>query len=75
MFAHGFAITYGEIEPAPRSTSAWSRPKAPGHLVRRQYQEGHGVPGLMAVHQDATGTARDLVAGLRQGHRLHARPA
>jgi ketol-acid reductoisomerase len=61
MFAHGFAITYGEIEPPEGVDVGMVAPKSPGHLVRRQYQEGHGVPGLVAVHQDATGTARDLV--------------
>ena len=48
-------------------------PKGPGHLVRRQFTEGRGVPGLVAVHQDATGEARDARARLREGHRLHAR--
>ena len=57
----------------PASTSRSSRPKGPGHLVRRQYTEGSGVPGLIAIHQDATGNAQALGAGLRQGHRLHAR--
>ena len=42
-------------------------PKGPGHLVRRQYEEGHGVPCLMAVHQDATGNAHDLVLAYAAG--------
>jgi ketol-acid reductoisomerase len=42
-------------------------PKSPGHLVRRQYKEGNGVPGLTAVHQDATGEARDLVLAYAKG--------
>ena len=42
-------------------------PKGPGHLVRRQYEEGEGVPGLIAVHQDATGGARDLVLAYAKG--------
>jgi ketol-acid reductoisomerase len=42
-------------------------PKSPGHLVRRQYQEGNGVPGLIAVHQDATGDARDLALAYAKG--------
>jgi ketol-acid reductoisomerase len=67
MFAHGFAITYGEIEPGPEVDVGMVAPKSPGHLVRRQYQEGHGVPGLAAVHQDATGTARDLVLAYAKG--------
>ena len=61
MFAHGFSIHFGQIEPPPASTSAWWLPRGPGHLVRRQFTEGRGVPCLMAVHQDATGDARDLV--------------
>ena len=44
-------------------------PKGPGHLVRRQYEEGKGVPVLIAVYQDASGKARDAGARLRQGHR------
>src|SRR5215203_1362299 len=67
MFAHGFAITYGEIEPGPGVDVGMVAPKSPGHLVRRQYQEGHGVPGLAAVHQDASGTARDLVLAYAKG--------
>jgi ketol-acid reductoisomerase len=67
MFAHGFAITYGEIEPGPEVDVAMVAPKGPGHLVRRQYQEGAGVPGLLAVHQDATGNARDLALAYSKG--------
>src|SRR5215208_7687212 len=67
MFAHGFAITYGEIEPAEGVDVGMVAPKSPGHLVRRQYQEGHGVPGLVAVHQDASGTARDFVLAYAKG--------
>jgi ketol-acid reductoisomerase len=67
MFAHGFAITYGEIEPSPEVDVAMVAPKGPGHLVRRQYTEGAGVPGLMAVHQDASGTARDLALAYAKG--------
>src|SRR3954471_23202041 len=57
LFAHGFAITYGEIEPPEGVAVGMVAPKGPGHLVRRQYVEGAGVPGLMAVHQDASGNA------------------
>jgi ketol-acid reductoisomerase len=67
MFAHGFAITYGEIEPSPEVDVAMVAPKGPGHLVRRQYQEGAGVPGLLAVHQDASGNARDLALAYAKG--------
>src|SRR3954454_450845 len=61
MFGHGFSIHYGEVEPPPEVDVALVAPKGPGHLVRRQYLEGSGVPCLMAVHQDSTGNTRDLV--------------
>ncbi len=57
MFAHGLAIHYRQIEPRPDLDVALIAPKGPGGLVRRQYEEGHGVPCLVAVHQDATGNA------------------
>src|SRR5262249_53481146 len=57
MFGHGFSIHYGEVVPPPDVDVALVAPKGPGHLVRRQYVEGSGVPGLVAVHQDPTGTA------------------
>jgi ketol-acid reductoisomerase len=67
LFAHGFAIHYGEVEPSPEVDVGLIAPKGPGHLVRRQYLEGNGVPGLVAVHQDATGQARDLVLAYAKG--------
>jgi ketol-acid reductoisomerase len=67
MFAHGFAITYGEVEPSPEVDVAMVAPKGPGHLVRRLYVEGAGVPGLLAVHQDASGNARDLALAYARG--------
>jgi ketol-acid reductoisomerase len=57
LFAHGFAIHFGQIEPRVDLDVALIAPKGPGGLVRRQYEEGHGVPCLVAVHQDATGDA------------------
>jgi ketol-acid reductoisomerase len=57
LFAHGFAIHYGQVEPRADLDVALIAPKGPGGLVRRQYEEGHGVPCLVAVHQDATGKA------------------
>ncbi len=60
MFAHGFNIHYGTIEPPGDVDVLMVAPKGPGHLVRRTYTEGSGVPCLLAVHQDATGGARDL---------------
>jgi ketol-acid reductoisomerase len=61
MFAHGFSIHFGQIEPPPGVDVGMVAPKGPGHLVRRQYAEGRGVPCLMAIHQDGTGTAREKV--------------
>src|SRR3954469_691203 len=67
LFAHGFAIHYEEIAPGEGVDVGLVAPKSPGHLVRRQYQEGNGVPGLVAVHQDASGTARELVLAYAKG--------
>jgi len=57
MFAHGFNIHFGEIVPPPAVDVSMIAPKSPGHLVRSEYQAGRGVPGLVAVHQDASGKA------------------
>jgi len=67
MFAHGFAIRFEQIEPPPGVDVGMVAPKGPGHLVRREFVEGQGVPCLMAVHQDATGTARDQVLAYASG--------
>jgi len=67
MFGHGFSVHYGEIEPPAGVDVALAAPKGPGHLVRRQYLEGSGVPGLIAIHQDATGNAKDLALAYAKG--------
>jgi ketol-acid reductoisomerase len=67
MFAHGFSIHFKQIEPGPEVDVGMVAPKGPGHLVRRQYIDGEGVPGLAAIHQDATGNARDLVLAYARG--------
>jgi ketol-acid reductoisomerase len=67
LFAHGFAIHFDQIDPGPGVDIALVAPKGPGHLVRRQFTEGAGVPGLMAIHQDATGNARDLALAYAKG--------
>jgi ketol-acid reductoisomerase len=67
MFAHGFSIHFGQIEPPPGVDIGMVAPKGPGHLVRRQFSEGRGVPCLMAVHQDESGKARDLVLAYASG--------
>jgi ketol-acid reductoisomerase len=59
-FAHGFNIRFGRITPPAGVDVIMIAPKGPGHLVRRTYTEGGGVPALIAVEQDATGKARDL---------------
>jgi ketol-acid reductoisomerase len=67
LFGHGFSIHYGEIVPPPGVDVALVAPKGPGHLVRRQYTEGSGVPGLVAIHQDASGNARALALAYAKG--------
>jgi ketol-acid reductoisomerase len=67
LFAHGFAIHFEQIVPPPGVDVGMVAPKGPGHLVRRQYEEGTGVPCLMAVHQDASGDAHDLVLAYAAG--------
>jgi len=60
FFAHGFNIRFGLITPPPGVDVAMVAPKGPGHLVRRTYEEGGGVPSLIAVAQDASGKAHEL---------------
>jgi ketol-acid reductoisomerase len=60
FFAHGFNIHYGQVRPPENVDVLLIAPKAPGHLVRRLYQDGKGTPALIAVHQDATGGAKAL---------------
>jgi len=58
MFAHGFNIHYGQIKPPASVDVTMVAPKAPGHRVREVFKDGAGTPGLLAVHQDATGQAK-----------------
>jgi ketol-acid reductoisomerase len=67
LFGHGFSVHYGEVAPAPEVDVALVAPKGPGHLVRRQFTEGSGVPGLVAIHQDASGTAKGLALAYAKG--------
>ncbi len=67
MFGHGFSIHYGEVEPPADVDVALVAPKGPGHLVRRQYLEGSGVPCLVAVQQDATGDGLGLALAYAKG--------
>jgi ketol-acid reductoisomerase len=67
MFAHGFSVHFEQITPPDGVDVGMVAPKGPGHLVRRQYEEGKGVPCLMAIDQDVTGSARDLVLAYASG--------
>jgi ketol-acid reductoisomerase len=67
LFAHGFAIHFKLIEPREDLNVVLIAPKGPGGLVRRQYEEGHGVPCLVAVHRDATGNALQLALAYSAG--------
>jgi ketol-acid reductoisomerase len=67
MFGHGFSIHYGEVAPPPDVDVALVAPKGPGHLVRRQFLEGSGVPALVAVEQDASGNALQLALAYAKG--------
>jgi ketol-acid reductoisomerase len=62
-FAHGFNIHFNQIKPSPDVDVFMVAPKGPGHLVRRVFTEGQGVPCLFAVYQDASGAARDIAMG------------
>ena len=66
-FAHGFNIHYGQIIPPSDVNVVMIAPKGPGHTVRSQYQEGKGVPCLIAVYQDATGDAKDIALAYADG--------
>jgi len=67
LFAHGFTIHFGQIQAPVGVDVGMVAPKGPGHLVRRQFVEGQGVPCLIAIHQDATGNARDLILAYAKG--------
>jgi ketol-acid reductoisomerase len=67
LFGHGFSIHYGTVTPPPDVDVALVAPKGPGHLVRRQYLEGSGVPALIAIDQDPTGNAQALALAYAKG--------
>ena len=67
VFAHGFSVHFGQVIPPAGVDCFLVAPKGPGHLVRRQFEEGKGVPGLVAIAQDATGNARDLALAYAKG--------
>ena len=67
LFAHGFTIRYGQIEPPPGVDVSMVAPKAPGHRVREVFTQGGGVPALVAVHQDASGHALEDALAYARG--------
>ena len=67
LFAHGFNVHYGQITPRSDIDVLLVAPKSPGHLVRRVFVEGFGVPGLIAIHQNATGKAFDIGMAYARG--------
>ena len=67
LFAHGFSILYERVQPRADLDVILVAPKGPGDLVRREYARGRGVPALFAIHQDATGKARDRAMGYAKG--------
>ena len=74
LFAHGFNIHYGQIKPPPGVDVVLVAPKSPGHMLRREYRSGRGVPALVGVHQDGTGKGlavalayADAIGSLRAG--------
>lgn len=66
-FAHGFNIHFGQVVPPENVDVVMIAPKGPGHLVRRTYEQGQGVPALFAVYQDASGQARDRAMAYAKG--------
>ncbi|AFZ57560.1 ketol-acid reductoisomerase [Anabaena cylindrica FACHB-243] len=66
-FAHGFNIHFAQVVPPADVDVVMVAPKGPGHLVRRTYEQGQGVPALFAVYQDATGKARDRAMAYARG--------
>ncbi len=67
MFAHGFNIHYNQIVPPPNVDVTMVAPKSPGHMMRNLYTQGRGVPALFALHQDASGRARELTLAYAKG--------
>ena len=67
LFAHGFNVHYGRIEPPATHDVIMVAPKGPGHIVRRLFTEGYGTPALVAVAQDASGSAFDLALAYAAG--------
>jgi len=67
LFAHGFSIHYGRIAPPAGHDVIMVAPKGPGHILRRVFEDGYGIPALIAVQQDASGQARELALAYAAG--------
>ena len=67
LFSHGFNIHFDQIQPAAHLDVVMAAPKGPGHLVRSEYERGAGVPSLVAIHQDATGSALETALAYAKG--------
>src|SRR3954453_23567949 len=67
LFAHGFSIHYGRIAPPEGHDVIMVAPKGPGHILRRVFEDGYGIPALIAVQQDASGQARELALAYAAG--------
>jgi ketol-acid reductoisomerase len=67
MFSHGFNIHFGQIVPPANIDVIMVAPKGPGHMVRRTYEEGKGVPALIAIHQEYTGRAKEIALAYAKG--------
>ncbi len=67
LFSHGFNIHYGQIVPPKEADVVMIAPKGPGHLVRREFQKGGGVPCLVAIYQDASGKAKEVALAYAKG--------
>jgi ketol-acid reductoisomerase len=67
LFAHGFNVLYGRVQPAAGHDVIMVAPKGPGHIVRRLFTEGYGTPALIAVEQDSSGQARELALAYAVG--------
>jgi ketol-acid reductoisomerase len=67
LFAHGFSIHYGRLTPPEGHDVIMVAPKGPGHILRRVFEDGYGIPALIAIQQDASGRARDLALAYAAG--------
>lgn len=67
MFSHGFAILYSQIKPQKNIDVTMIAPKGQGHMLRREFQRGNGLPGVLAIHQDYSGKAKEIAIAYAKG--------